>query len=60
MSRPSTRPGATEGADLLRSHLFSDLDRDDARRVERITDETLRGFRELGRVRRGVAVFGSA
>lgn len=49
-----------EGVELLRSHLLTDLDGEDARRVERIADETLQAFRALMDVRRGVAVFGSA
>lgn len=49
-----------EGVELLRSHLLYDLDGEEARRVERIADETLRAFRALEGVRRGVALFGSA
>lgn len=60
MSAPGWRADLAEGRALLRSHLLSDLDGVDAHRVERIADETLRAFRALGHVRRGVAVFGSA
>lgn len=60
MSAANGRADPAEGRALIRSHLLSDLDGDDAGRVERIAGETLRAFRAPGKVRRGVAVFGSA
>lgn len=46
--------------DLIHSHLDASGPTEDHQRVARIADETLRAFERLARVRKAVAIFGSA